>query len=366
MRKIIMGCVAAMAIAATADEQSVMYKDEFRQAVQGAIDEAEASIAASKMSAKSAVAILPIGGDSDGWLAGQLKIALTRAGKTCVEGKEDPAWAEILKEIEWDERKEDILDKATLDKFGRLKSAQTLLYAFVRAKDMTDRYAFFEIELHATEIATKQHIWGGVFAKRHYKPGFENVGKVTGVPVALRETMQTKVRDAVAKSIGESKKLGNVKTVALLPFAADNDGYAASIVRDALTQTKLSPLNLDLATLAEARLQVRDKPGQADGIIYGALRDYSWRIVDKAPNSTTWEFVVEVQACVESAAREQLWSKTILVQDTYTEKEGVWVTLCRWFPSLEKRPWLLVVVPLSILIGLVVFFKFLGAVTRVK
>lgn len=364
MKKIIMGCAAALALAAGA--QSLNYDESYRQAVQGAMDEAESAIAASPIPAESAVALLPIAGDADGWLAGQLKIALTRAGKTCVEGKEDPMWDEVLKEIEWDERKEDILDAATLDSFGKLKSAQVLVYAFVRSRDLTDRYAFFEIELHATEIATKRHVWGGVFAMRHYKPGFEDVGRVGEIPVDLREAMQTKMRDALAKSINESEKLGAVKSVAFLPLTADVRDYALSIVRDALARTKLTPLNLDLKTLAEARMQLRDKPGQADGIMYGALRDLSVRVVEDGPKGKVWEYCAEVQLCVESAARAQLWSDTVLVRERYSEDAGFWGTLCYIFPFLKDRPWLAVVLPLGILVALFVFGSLLRAMTRVR
>ena len=365
MKKILIGCVIA-ALALQATSQSLAYDESYRQAVQGAIDEAEAALASSPIQAKSAIAILPIAGDPDGWLAGQLKIALTKAGKTCVEGKEDPMWDEIIKEIKWDERKDDILDKATLDKFGKLKSAQTLLYAFVRSCELTNRYAFFEIELHATDISTTQHVWGGVFAKRYYKPGFEDVGRIDDVPTELREAMQTKMRDAFAKSINESEKIGDGMKFAFLPLVADVKDYALSIVRDALAKSKITPLNLDLKTLAEARMQVRDKPGQADGVMYGALRDFSVRLVDKTPWSRTYEFSVEVQLCVESAARAQLWSDTVLEQDRFVKKIGIWPMLCEWFPSLESRPWLLVVIPLAVLVGLFLLASLLRAMTRVR
>ena len=97
--------IVALAVMPVSFAQDARIKDDLRQAVQGAMQEAETAIkAASAIPNGSPVAILPIKGDSDGWLAGQLKIALTRAGKTCVEGKEDPMWGAILKEIEWDER----------------------------------------------------------------------------------------------------------------------------------------------------------------------------------------------------------------------------------------------------------------------
>ena len=358
--------LAATLSAIAAHGQSLAMDESFRQAVQGAMDEASKAITKSAIPEKAAVAILPVPGDRDGWLAGQLKIALTAAGRTCVEGKEDPMWAEVLKEVEWDERKEDMLDNETVDRFGRLKSAQVLLSAFVRSRDLTDRYAFFEIELHATEIATKQHIWGGVFAKRHYKPGFEEVGRVDEIPVALREAMQEKMRTKIAESIKVAEKLSAVKTVAMLPLADDVGGYAFSIVRDAMTKTALTPVNLDLATLGEARLQLRDKPGQADAVLHGSLRDLSARIVETTPNSVTREYFAEVQLCIETAARAQLWSDTVVVSERGTDSLGWWDTVCEFFPSLRKSPGKLVFYPLVALVLLAALWILLHAMTRVR
>ena len=70
-------------------------------ALKDAVNDAKASLAAAKqIPSDKAVAILPFAGDKSGKIVGLLKNALTDAGKTCVEGKEDAMWNEILKEIE--------------------------------------------------------------------------------------------------------------------------------------------------------------------------------------------------------------------------------------------------------------------------
>ena len=359
--------IVALAVMPVSFAQDGRIKDDFRQAVQGAMQEAETAIkAASAIPNGSPVAILPIKGDSDGWLAGQLKIALTRAGKTCVEGKEDPMWGAILKEIEWDERKEDILDPATLDKFGKIKSAQTLMYAFIRSTSLTKRCAFFEVELHATSIATKQHLWGGVFAKRHYFPD-PVVEGVVEIPVELRGVMQGKFRDRIVSSIKGSTKLTGVKKLAFLPFAGDTANYVADIVRDAIAKTDLTAVNLDISTIGEARLALRDQPGQADALIYGSLRDMSIVRKDTAPHEKRYTLIVEIQACIERAStREQLWSDTISVAEEYAPDVGWWETVCTYCPAVRSKPWLLVAVPLGLLLLLVLVGKFLKATTRVR
>ena len=151
--------------------------EDARAAFIDAAKDAETGLRTAAIPSGKSVALLPVAGPlGEDWMAGLLQNALTAAGKTCVVAKHDPAFAAILKELEWDARKEDILDSKTIDRFGSLKSAQILLSAVVTvaqktAKDDEVRCVFVELELHAIEIATKKHLWGGVFAKRRYLPG---------------------------------------------------------------------------------------------------------------------------------------------------------------------------------------------------
>ena len=366
MNKIVVSVLAAFAaFCASAQQQSI--SDDMRQAVQGTIQDAEAALKkASAVPNDAPIAILPIAGDADGWLAGQLKIALTKAGKTCVEGKEDPAWKAIIKEIAWDARKEDILDPATLDKFGKLKSAQTLIYAFIRSASLTKRCAFFEMELHVTSIATKQHLWGGVYARRHYFPNPLVEGLIE-LPAELRDVVRGKFRDGVVSSLKGATKLSGIKKVAFLPLAGDTANYVSDIVRDAIARTDLSAVNLDVTTLGEARLALRDQPGQADGLLYGSVRDMSIIRKDTAPHDMRYTIVVEMQACIESATtREQLWSDTISVSEEYAPEVGWWSAVCSYCPAVRSMPWLLVAVPLGVLLLLWIVVWFVRAHTRVR
>lgn len=365
MRKLLMA-VAAMAASQLAFAQAAKIDDNFRQAVQGAVADAETALKdVSAIPGGEPVAILPIVGDAGGMVAGQLKIALTRAGKTCVEGKEDPAWEAILKEIEWDARKVDILDPATIDRFGKIKSAKVLMYAFIRSARRTDRFSFFEMELHATSIATKKHLWGGVFAKRYYVPN-PAVEGLADIPAALRDVMRGKLRDRIAASLKETGKLAGVRKVAFLPFAGDTANYTADIMRDAMTRTDMTPVNLDIATLGEARLALRDQPGQADALIYGSLRDLSIARKDTAPHEKKYELAVEIQACIEKATREQLWSDTISVTEAYEPETGWWSVVCTYCPYVRTCPWLLVAVPIVLLLGLWLFVWLIWAHVRVR
>ena len=112
-------------LSASANSYAFLADDDARQAVYGALDKAIPALKSAPFGNRT-IAILPMkAGHSI--LAGRLKNMLVQSGFVCVEGKEDPMWDEILKEIEWDERKDDILDPATVVKFGKLKAAHILM-----------------------------------------------------------------------------------------------------------------------------------------------------------------------------------------------------------------------------------------------
>ena len=339
-------------------------------ALKDTVNEAQASIAASKVPADRAIAILPLGGDGSGPVEGLLKTALTNAGKTCVEGKEDPMWDEILKEIEWDERKEDILDPATLDKLGKLKSAQYLLYGSVRRLASSERYVLIELELHVSCIATKQHVWGGSFVRRHYAPDADPKGALD-IPVDVRVALIDGIRAKVSESLAKSSRLDAVKRVVILPLAGDNDQYTKGLFRDVLSKSSVTPIELDVTTRAEARFALREGPGKADAIAYGVLRELSAKVLETMPTGEEVRLAtIELQLCIENAlTREIVWSDTVQFEKKFgagTDEGSWWDKLCHLFPFLKDHPAAIVWLPLAVLLGLIVLFKLFGAMTRVR
>lgn len=363
--------LAAAAFAATALAPAAHAEIDGRQllelAVKDCIAEAQASLADSgAVPSAGAIAILPL---KDGeTLTGLLKNALSAAGKTCVEGKDDPVFAEILKEIEWDARKADILDAATIDRFGKLKSAQYLMYGELRRLAGDARSVLAELELHVSEIATKRHVWGGSFVRRHYAPGADPKGAIE-IPSDVRAALIDGIRAKAAESIAKSAKLGAVKRVAMLPVAGDIDRYAEGLFRDVLAKSSVTPVNLDVATRAEARFALREGPGKADAIAYGALRDIDAKVVEtQATGETTCSALMELQLWIEKGAtREILWSDTVQFSKEFTVgPRGLWDRLCHLFPSLKESPARIVWVPLAFIVGLLVLRMFFKAVTRTR
>lgn len=298
--------------------------DDARQAVYGALDEAVPALAAAPFAGRT-VAVLPISGDTSGLVAGRLKNLLTKAGFTCVEGKDEPMWNELVKEIAWDERKDDILDPATLVKFGKLKGIQILLYGNVRVLDRNPDRVYAEIELHATDLATRQHIWGGNFACRFY----------TGKDVQGIVSLDSQLRMLLKKNFEEAKqsllspeyapKLAGVKTVTVIPLSGDIDRYLSGLAVEMLTQTSHLPKNPQIPSLAQVRSFVRDGQLGSDAIFYGAVRDLSRKLKsEKAEGGnkvSTYALETDIQLFLEDAKTGNvLWSRTITLSDEQTEK----------------------------------------------
>ena len=156
------------ALAAATSTALAGFPEEVRQTLRLCTADIQSALARSGLPKDATIALLPIKRDSEDYALGVLKNAATGAGFTCVEGKEDPFVQEVFKEIEWDERKDDILDPATLAKFGKLKAAKLLMYGVVREATGGNGRGYVEIEAHISSIETKQHLWGQVFARRFY------------------------------------------------------------------------------------------------------------------------------------------------------------------------------------------------------
>ena len=298
--------------------------DDVREAVSEALAQAQTSLRSAPFGNKT-VAILPIPRDSTGYFTGKLKNQLTDLGFTCVEGKEDPMWDEIIKEIAWDERKDDILDPDTLVKFGKLKAAQILLYGKVVTLNRNDERIYVELELHATDLETKQHIWGGTFAARVYK-GKDVQGIITldnNLRMLLKKNFE-EAKESLTSPEFESK-LNDVKSIAVIPLTGDIDEYLTGLAIEMLSATRHLPKRPQIPSLALLRKETKTNPTIGDAVFYGAVRDLhrtkpEARAADRKTMLETSTVHADIQMFIEDLKTGNiLWSKTVTLADTITE-----------------------------------------------
>ncbi|HOG49650.1 MAG TPA: hypothetical protein PKY10_03595 [Lentisphaeria bacterium] len=354
----------ALLFAAASAVQSQVTDIQAREALRNAADQAVSSLDVADVAGAKTIALLPLGRDVDGVLASALKSAISAAELACVEAKDDPFFEEIMKQVEWDERKEDMLDEATITRFGRLQAGQLLLYGWIRQCDVSQRRAYAEIELHLSSVETKRHLWGGCFASRVYlDPGVKGI-------IDLDETSRELLRQifaAASQSLAASAKTGDLRSVAIVPLAGDVDHYATGLAMGMFSSlTKLSPRDLSVATLAEAVDLLRTDSSRADALLYGAVRDLSSFLVkEDVFRGDTYRYHAEVQLRIQTAKGDIVWSDTlpasVEVQVPPADRRTV---LVRWLLSHPREIALAVGGILALLVVLAVFRMFFRAVSR--
>ena len=224
MKKTLLLLVAVLLVTARAVQAqddptpSQVYSQDARQALRLVGTDIQNALMKAGLPADSPIAVLPLKSDPSGYVLGLLKTAVTGAGLHCVEGKEDEFVQEIWRQVEWDERKDDILDTNTIAKFGKLQGAKLLLYANVIEASGANGRGYAEIEVHVSSIETSQHLWSNDFARRFYD---------ASLPVGLVD-LKPEIRAAIQASFGKlpmslkmAGKLRDIHSVLLVPLAGD-------------------------------------------------------------------------------------------------------------------------------------------------
>lgn len=301
-----------------------------KMAVREAVGKSESSLKNATFDKKLPIALLPLKGDVNGEVAAALKTLLTNVGFNCVEGKEDPMWDEIIREVEWDERKDDILDERTIVRFGRLQAAKILIYGGIRTIDRNENRVYAEIDLHATNLTTKQHIWGGTFASRVYF-GL-NVNGIISLDVNLKNLLKknfNEARDSMQQPAAATR-LASIRSVAVVPLVGDIDQYMTGLAVDMLTGTNHPTKTPLVPSLLETRVAVRNHSLPCDAVFYGYIRDLSRTpfVFRQLPKEEKVEAVctyhADIQLFLEDAASGSvLWSKTVTMAEEYREERDM-------------------------------------------
>ncbi|MEI6393916.1 MAG: hypothetical protein WCT12_22785 [Verrucomicrobiota bacterium] len=351
------------ALAAATSTALAGFPEEVRQTLRLCTADIQSALARSGLPKDATIALLPIKRDSEDYALGVLKNAATGAGFTCVEGKEDPFVQEVFKEIEWDERKDDILDPATLAKFGKLKAAKLLMYGVVREATGGNGRGYVEIEAHISSIETKQHLWGQVFARRFY-----TAPEVTGL-VDLDPGVRQLIRESFERgttALKANAKLKDTRTIAIVPLAGDMDRFITGLAESMVSKTQFMPKQLDTATLGEARALLRDNPQAADAILYGAVRDLSRKLVNRYPDRIEYETSSAVQLTIQDAKTGNiLWSDLIEASGTDAKQLSWWEMTQRYGPFVLAGKWY-VITPVLVFIGLIGLFIFFRMMRRAR
>ena len=136
------------------------YADETSdKAAQEAITKAMDSLSAQEFPQVERIAVLPLRNDPDKAITDILKIAVTKT-KYDIILRDDEEWAELLRNIEWETRREDIMNPDTVKELGGILGVDALLYGTVKEIDEAFIRTKVRLNLNLANVQTGQLLWG--------------------------------------------------------------------------------------------------------------------------------------------------------------------------------------------------------------
>jgi len=190
---------------ARADDAEMM-----RRAIDKAVARISTELDATEFSIKS-IAVVPLRGDTDGgYVTDQIRSAVTSSPYAAFT-RDDETWDTLLAEIGWGDKRGDVMDAATIQKFGSINGVETILYGVVWDKSFSDSgaRAHTRIGVRLAVVETGQEIWAATvegedritvpdFLERYRLHILTGVGVVIGVIILL--VILRRIRKAIAHS----------------------------------------------------------------------------------------------------------------------------------------------------------------------
>ena len=145
------------------------------EALESAVAAAMADLQTSGLDTALTIAVVPIDGDDEMRCYDLVQIGLT-AGGYKVFNRQPHEWHPLLEEISWGQRRSDIMDAETIQRFGDVKGVDAVLYG--RLLDVTTEKApdgatdlfSVRLNLHASVVETGEHAWGASVVGRSTPP----------------------------------------------------------------------------------------------------------------------------------------------------------------------------------------------------
>lgn len=187
------------------------------------------------------VAVLPLWGEGNrAYIAGMLKSAMIGGSYKIME-RNTEAWDSLLSEIKWDTLREDIMNPATIQGFGKIEGCDAVIYGRVReCKAYPGKgLALTRLVLYLGDVETGEVLWSSAEIQKSVT--LTDVGP--GVPpiqldASLVRAINIVVQEAAASL--NSASLG-IKSFAVLPlWGEDTDRYVTDVVQSQLSN---SPYN---------------------------------------------------------------------------------------------------------------------------
>lgn len=132
--------------------------------------------------------------------------------------RNEAEWDTLLSEIEFADRRGDVMDATTIQKFGRIKGVEALLYGSVREASVDARgNGVVRLSLTLSEVETGRQLWSGNITGQ-YAPVREASG-------AVLKAVINAAGQAAENLSGMKSRLGNLD-IYLMPVVSDGVDYS--------------------------------------------------------------------------------------------------------------------------------------------
>lgn len=197
---------------------------ELDRAAQTAGDRTRRAIEAKKLVLKR-IAFVGLSGDKN-LVKPSFQAGLIGKGSGSVEffTRDDNEWSILLNEVEFGDLRGDVMDKATIEKFGgTIKGVQAYLYGKVLEAGNSESGAIFRASMTMAEISTGKILWSGIV---------EGVAVRPSEPVDIDERViraSISAGKEIARGFSESASVNSVGEVFVFPLiGADGSGNQLS------------------------------------------------------------------------------------------------------------------------------------------
>jgi len=104
--------------------------ETLQRAADAALQPVAADLSGRKFEQVKRIAVIPLRGDPGGYVTERVRDLVTHTPYALFT-REDPVWNDLLGEIEWGVRHEDVMNPETVQKFGKVEGVDAILYGRV-------------------------------------------------------------------------------------------------------------------------------------------------------------------------------------------------------------------------------------------
>jgi hypothetical protein len=135
------------------------------QTVQRAVDQAlqgvSGQITKSDASRVDNVAVIPLAGDTSGYVTERVRDLVAQSPYSLFTARQDPVWDELLSEIEWGVRREDVMNPETVQRFGKIEGVDAIMYGRVwdSSVNLWSVRGSAKVSLMLADVETGNTLW---------------------------------------------------------------------------------------------------------------------------------------------------------------------------------------------------------------